>query len=185
MSTRPATKNIACPFWCKQTKKCTVQQKGLFIPLEDHVDLYCTSNNYPNCLQYSHQVSGQLQFADETIHSFINRRRFVRIKLQRQVTLVRTSSTNDPTEVTNQAQTLDLSLGGMRLATEKPLHSDSVVQFSFDDETMPDHMLTGSGYIAWCNKQIDEPGYQAGIVFGEKQVSKEIGSYLNSIRNRL
>jgi len=154
--------------------------------MEDHVDRYCTTNNYPNCLQYSHQVSGQLEFADESINAFVNRRRFVRVKLQRQVTLMKTGMADDPTIFHNKAKAriLDLSVGGMRLATEMPLQNDSEIQFSFD-ERKSEQMFSGKGYIAWCNKQIDEPGYQAGIVFGEKKFSKEIGSYLSSLRGQV
>lgn len=153
--------------------------------MEDHVNLYCTSSNYSNCLQYSHQVSGQLQFADENINSFINRRRFVRIKHQHQITFFKTPIVEEySSHVHDKAKTLDLSLGGMRLATETPLQNDSIIQFSFDGADA-DQPLSGSGYIAWCHKQIDEPGYQAGIVFGEKSFSKEIGFYLNSLRNQL
>jgi len=152
--------------------------------MEDHVDRYCTTDNYPNCLQYSHQVSNQLQFADENIYSFINRRRFVRIKLERQVTLIPTGVIVDRHNLHNKARTLDLSVGGMRLTTEMPLQNDSEIQFSFD-EIQSEQMLAGKGYIAWCNKQIDEPGYQAGIVFGEKNFSKEIGSYLSSLRGQV
>jgi len=67
------------------------------------------------------------------------------------------------------AETLDVSSDGMRLHTSVPLVNDTVIQFTFND-TFPEPLKTGAGLVEWCKKQLDGPGYQAGISFHSKGI---------------
>ena len=66
-----------------------------------------------------------------------------------------------------RGQTIDVSKSGMRVAIDKPLLHDALVQFSFDD-SFPLKIHEVTGQVEWCNKQVDEPGYQAGLSFQDK-----------------
>ncbi len=60
---------------------------------------------------------------------------------------------------------------------KNPWDNDMVVQISFDDATSQSlHEVTG--HIEWCNKQIDEPGYQAGVSFRGDRIIEAMGHYL-------
>ena len=180
MSDRPATKYICCPYWSLETRKCRVQRAGLFIPLEDHVEVYCRTGRFPQCIQFSHHTTSQLLLADKLARSDNNRRKHQRIRIEHNVTLAKLSDQNRSVRIMNTAKTLDVSIGGMRLTTTTPLQSEGTIRFCFE-ETLPDHYVAGTGHIAWCNKQIDEPGYQAGVIFDGEGLVQAMGSYLAAI----
>jgi len=70
-----------------------------------------------------------------------------------------------------------MSQGGMRMVTDTKLADNAQIQFSFDD-SLPQIFNDITGQVEWCNKQLDEPGYQAGISFTEPHIIEAIGSYL-------
>lgn len=76
-----------------------------------------------------------------------------------------------------EAKAIDLSKGGMRMAIDTPLTDSTMIQFSLD-ETFPQILNDITGQVEWCNKQIDEPGYQAGISFKEAHIIEAMGNYL-------
>lgn len=76
-----------------------------------------------------------------------------------------------------KAETIDMSKIGMRLHTDIPLTSDTVIQFSFN-ERFPKALRTGAGLVEWCNKQIDQPGYQAGISFQSSRIVDAMDNFL-------
>ena len=50
------------------------------------------------------------------------------------------------------------------MSTKNPLTHDSLVHFTFD-ESFPETLHEVTGQVKWCNKQLDETGYQAGSIF--------------------
>ncbi len=76
-----------------------------------------------------------------------------------------------------EAKTIDMSKGGMRMAIDTPLADNAMVQFSLN-ESFPQTLNDITGQVEWCNKQIDVPGYQAGISFKEAHIIEAMGSYL-------
>lgn len=145
--------------------------------MDDHVEIYCTTKDYSQCLQYNQQTTNQLLLIESTRRSLQNRRQHERFELHQDITLVKLFDTDHIVRISTNAKTLDMSRAGMRLSLETPLQSDGLIRFSFDD-VHSDQILTGKGHIAWCNKQIDEPGYQAGVVF-------EGGSWLRRLVHSL
>lgn len=77
------------------------------------------------------------------------------------------------------AYTLDVSKIGMRLKTDIPLVNDSVLQFAFDKKS-PYSSKSGTGIVEWCNKQIDAPGYEAGISFQTDNIIDAVEKWLRS-----
>ena len=174
-----------CPFWSPASLKCRLCSEGLFIPLEDHIEAYCTTVEYPMCLQYNLSSKSFLHStAMNRAAGYDNRRRYRRVEGLHRITLVRLNSSGKvASHFAVQATTLDLSLGGLRLQAEEPLINDTVVQFSFDDLS-PEFSLTGTATIRWCHRLIDTPEYQAGLAFCGTHTTEAIGMYLGVHKNQ-
>ena len=174
-----------CPFWSADSNKCRVCKDGLFIPLDEHILAYCTSKDHHHCLQYSLHAPKDKQEGDESRNKADNRRQSMRIQLSDQIQLVKMIKSGEIIQhLAEKAEALDMSKIGMRLQTNVPLISDSVVQFAFD-KSFPATLRTGAGIVEWCNKQIDTPGYQAGISFQSNWIVEAMDVFLENrlIRN--
>ena len=172
--------NHICPFWSIESKKCRVCKDGLFIPLEDHIAAYCTSKDYYNCLQYSLHAPKNIK----TVNITTNRRQSLRVLVSNQIQLLKLiQSDKIVQQLSEKAETLDVSAIGMRLQTNIPLLNDTVVQFAFNDN-FPAALKSGAGLVEWCNKQIDTPGYQAGISFQSAKVVEAMDNFLMTYLSR-
>lgn len=177
MGTISNKNKIICPFWSVESKKCSVCNDGLFIPLEEHISAYCTSKDHHHCLQYSLHAPKKNTASEDSV-STANRRQFLRVKLNNKIQLLKMISSGEIVQhISEKAETLDISKIGMRLHTDIPLISDTVIQFAFND-TFPSALRTGAGLVEWCNKQIDQPGYQAGISFQSSRIVDAMGNFL-------
>lgn len=164
-----------CPFWSTESKKCRVCNDGLFIPLQEHIVAYCTSKDHHYCLQYSLHAPKSQESRDDSI----NRRQSRRVKLSNQIQILKLIKSGKVMQkLEEDAETLDLSTIGMRIHTSVPLVNDTVIQFSFNG-TFPEPLQTGAGLVEWCNKQLDAPGYHAGISFQSKWIIDAINNLLN------
>ena len=168
-----------CPYWSPISLKCSICTDGLFIPMDDHIEVYCKTEEYPMCLQYnlSHD-----SINPSTAHSgplpSKNRRHYERVESTHRITLVRLSSSGKTaSHFSTMANTIDLSMGGLRLRTHEPLINDTVVRFSFDD-SVPDLLQSGTATIKWCYRMIDTAEYQAGLAFRSNQTMEAMGMYL-------
>lgn len=178
MATRDLPHIENCPFWSMLSMKCRICKGGLFIPLDNHIEAYCKTPDFPKCLQYSLHPENHLEIIAKESRKESNRRNFFRIAACHKITLVKLiHSGTVVSHFSTFAKTLDLSSGGMRLTTAKPLTNDSVVQFSFG-ESFPQDLHEGTGLVAWCSKEIDDPGYQAGISFQEDHLKEAMRLYL-------
>lgn len=145
--------------------ECQLCQEGLFLPLDDHIEVYCKTPHYTQCKHCILHSEKHSLLMDKQRQAPWNRRRYERIETCNKVTLVELLSSGQPlTHSSIIGQTVDLSKGGMHFTTEKPMVKGTIVQFSFD-RNFPENLQEGKGQIAWCNKHIDEPGYHAGISF--------------------
>lgn len=151
---------------------------GLLIPLDDHVDVYCNAPNYLHCLQYSCQVENKKETLADGIELSKNRRKFRRLSTSHKITVTKVTGASETVpQVTTLASTLDVSKEGMRLSTPVPLANGTVVQFFIHDSSSED-LQSGIGQITWCNKYVDEPGYQVGVLFQRKSYIEAMGDYL-------
>jgi hypothetical protein len=159
-----------CPFWSAASVKCTICDNGLFIPLDNHAEAFCKTSRFPACMQYALYSENHIYLQEKVRKSEENRRKFLRIESSHAITLVKIFTPSDLLpRLPLGLQTIDVSRSGMRVATDKPLLHDALVQFAFDDSfPLKIHQVTGQ--IEWCNKQVDEPGYQAGVSFKGNQV---------------
>ena len=158
--------NKNCLFWSTESKKCRVCNDGLFIPLEEHIVAYCTSKDHYHCLQYSLHVPKSKQNRDDSI----NRRQSLRVKLTNQIQILKVVKSGKVIQqLEENAETIDVSSVGMRLHTNVPLVNDTVIQFSFNGAFLGP-LKAGAGIVEWCKKQLDAPGYHAGISFQSKWI---------------
>lgn len=168
-----------CPFWSEALKKCHICQGGLFIPLDDHIEAYCTTLSYPQCAQYSLERNQQHPQQDPHQAFAQNRRQFPRTQACWKITLVQLSTSNIiGSHFSDIAETIDLSRTGMRLTTRKPLPDSALLSFSFD-HSFPKTPDDSIGEVMWCNKEIDSPGYQAGIAFKDDTTKEAVAAYLD------
>jgi hypothetical protein len=171
----------SCPYWSPISLKCSLCNEGLFIPLENHIEIYCRTEAYTMCMQYS--LSSEFyrpSLAENTAAPRDNRRRHIRMEDRQRVTLVQLNrSETVASHVSTPARTIDLSLGGLRLQTAEPLVNDTVIRFSFDD-LAPDFPLAGTAIVKWCHRLIDSPEYQAGLAFSNEQTAEAMGMYLGT-----
>ncbi len=171
-----------CVHWSALAWKCGKSEGGIFIPMDDHIEQFCLSENCYNCPQLQTQDKAQPHSIN-----WENRRKNKRIYTQKPLTLSTAALPYFEPEFQQQqeifhteklpAKTLDISAGGMRLLADAPLSEHSFIEFSFD-KSFAKQLKRAKGKVQWCNKQIDEPGYQMGIAFAESQTSKAIGRYL-------
>lgn len=155
--------------------KCTLGKSGIFIPLDDHVEAFCITPQFSACAHYSLFSENQIKNVRKSEE---NRRKFMRIETTHKITLLKILEPDKPeSPFLASANTLDLSKGGMRVATEKALLHDMLIQFSFG-ESFPQILHDVTGQVEWCNKQIDEPGYQVGVSFKEDNVIEVMGRLL-------
>jgi hypothetical protein len=169
-------KQSGCPYWSLPAMKCLVSHDGLFIPFDDHIEMFCTTSEYCHCLQYIGHTEKREQLLRRVIQEKINRRQHQRVQAEYRLSLTRRLSSSDRDSIT-LATTLDLSRGGMRIHTDMPLVGDALMQFCFD-HSFPAEVPEGVGHVAWCHKEIDQAGYQAGITFQGNHIVEAIDAYL-------
>lgn len=121
----------------------------------------------------------QLEISGKRKKSLKNRRKYTRIEAAHKVTVDKvTKSDQQLASFSIVARTLDLSKGGLRLATDNPLESNTLVKLLFG-APFPESLHSATGEVSWCNKQIDEPGYHVGISFKNEKVMRAMGDFIN------
>ena len=120
----------------------------------------------------------QICLLEKVRKSEVNRRKYLRIETSHDITLVKIfKPKQSESELSYKAKTIDVSSGGMRMAIINPLTHDSIVHCSFDN-SFPPALHEVTGIVEWCNKQIDEPGYQAGLSFKGDDIVEAMRRYL-------
>jgi hypothetical protein len=121
-----------------------------------------------------------IQMSDELkLDSATNRRAHVRVKENRQITLVRLNdSGNIVSHQPEKANVLDLSMGGMRVNSRELLLNDSLVQFNFLDENLPPQLQSGIAKVRWSCPIHHNTQFQMGLAFQSDQTMKAIGEHL-------
>lgn len=179
MVSSPRIKQKQCPYWINITRKCKIDRGGLFIPQEDHSEVFCTTSLYPRCLQFKMESENQLAIVEKRNKTLKNRRKHLRVHASYKVVIDRILQPDQAkVDCLATVRTLDLGMGGLRLATDNPLENNSIIHLLFGN-TFPDNLQSATGQVLWCNKQIDEPGYQIGISFKNDELVEAMGNFLS------
>lgn len=152
---------------------------GLYIPMPEHIDMFCSSPKYTLCHQY---IRG-CELLQDTAKKFGyivdgGRRRFRRVDDRTPLRVSLCDKDRRPLELLDEnAITIDLSLGGMRLQSSRELPRDTLICFEFDSGfTVPD--LAGVGEVKWCEPKNGSSLFQAGLAFSDFRMTQAIGSHL-------
>ncbi len=172
---------VKCPFWSTGSKKCGIAKDGLFIPLDDHVEAFCKTSHFSACSQYTLYSENQICLLERVRKCEENRRKYMRIATSHDITLVKIfKSKRLKSQISYRAKMIDVSKEGLRMAIKEPLIHDMMVHCSFDDsdDSFPQGLHEVIGRVEWCNKQIDEPGYQAGLSINGDDILEAMGGHL-------
>lgn len=167
-----------CPFWLAASMQCGICNGGLCIPMDDHAEVYCKTPLFSACMQYTLHSEKQIYLLKKIRKSEENRRKYLRIETSQDITLVKIFKSGKlVSHFSFNAKTIDVSKGGVRMVTKKPLVHDTMVQFFFD-APLPQALHQIIGQVEWCNKRAEKPGYQAGVSFLGDHIIEAMGRYL-------
>ncbi len=184
MSSQNPKCHIKCPFWSAESRKCTVGNSGLFIPLDDHVEAFCKTLHFTACTQYALHSENQICLLEKVRKTEANRRKYMRIPTTHDITLVKIFKSKQlESQFSYTAKTIDVSQSGLRVTINNPLIQATTVYCSFDD-SFPQALHEVTGRVEWCNKQVDEPGYQAGLSFKGDCVVEAMEDFLGQQHNQ-
>jgi PilZ domain len=170
-----------CPFWSSSGQTCKIRNEGLFIPLGDHIEVYCKGTEYPLCKQFALIEQAQIETRKaEQLVKGADRRHDPRIKSTHRLTFIRLSDSGHAICIQpSAASTLDLSSGGMRMTTRELLMHDSIIQFQFV-APFASTVQAGLAKVKWCMPAGNNPFYHAGLSFQSDHVIQAVDQYLGS-----
>jgi hypothetical protein len=168
-----------CPFWSPLGQTCKIRNEGLFIPLGDHVEVYCKGSEYPLCKQFALLERAQTATGEAlTAYDKADRRHSPRIKSNHRLTFIRLSDSGHAIcPQPSAANTLDISTGGMRMSTREVLMHDSIIQFQFVPP-FDSNIQSGLAKVKWCMPVNNTLFYYTGLSFQSDHIIKEIDAYL-------
>jgi len=163
----------ACPHWSRQGQSCLLSQGGVYLPVMEHIGVYCEGGNFTSCAHYMEKVLHADTGA--AVDKSQNRRKHRRVPARFSFRL--TERTSDALAldnlVDNVATTVDLSSGGIRFESYRALPKGAEVSFALDG-TFSNPPLYGTGQVKWCRSLDDAPLYHAGISFSDKVVGAAV-----------
>lgn len=165
-----------CPHWSRQDRSCLLSQDGLYLPVTEHVEIYCEGGNYSSCTYYM----GKAIDSDTGVveGKGLNRRHYRRVPGRFSFRLAECAGDDLDRLIDDAAITVDLSRGGIRFESYRALSEGAEVLFSLngDFSNVP---LRGIGQVKWCRSLENAPIYHAGISFSDNVVADAISNRFN------
>jgi len=153
-------------------------QGGIYLPMPDHVAMFCMTSNFLQCPQY---VQGRELLKVKTPEYACvtegSRRRFRRVSEHLRMTLAMCGDSGEQLDIIDDAAvTVDLSAGGVRIESMRSLPKQGRVTFKFAEGSgLPSWM--GIGEIRWT-KVASESRFQSGVAFVDSRTKQAIGAYI-------
>ena len=171
-----------CPYWAlESSSECGIAKGGMYIPMPEHVKMFCLSTNHFKCSQYikgCEVINGQNETEANEFLGTVDRRRLRRYPEQLYLDLVVCDRNTGLSAMNScKAKSLDVSLGGIRIESPEEFTRDSVVSFMLDPEFSSDELL-GVGEVKWCVPKKDSGKYEAGVAFSNYSTSESMREYL-------
>ena len=184
-----AKKDNCCPFWDKHDKKtCRLVESGLFIPTREHILHFCENESFVQCYHYVGKSVPQEKLVRKSKNRPLpNRRLYTRIPTREKLSVSRYSMANETNEdiIDSQAMAVDLSLGGMQIETNKEIHLNQIISFSFDENFQPPG-FKGKGEIRWIQQaKSQEFPSNAGLAFVDNETTNTVKSHLMGMGEKL
>ena len=171
-----------CPFWSGDNiEECGISKGGMFIPMPEHITMFCTSVNFPKCKQYIRGCGPATEHEKKHNNNSLNesdRRRMRRFPEQIYLDFIINDTNSTGTSGRNyKAKTIDVSLGGLRIESYNELRADSIISFILNPEFSEKELL-GIGEVKWCKPKKSTNKYESGISFANFSTSEGIRQYL-------
>ncbi|MEW6218455.1 MAG: PilZ domain-containing protein [Thermodesulfobacteriota bacterium] len=166
-----------CPYWDLRRHDCMMTGAGVFIPLPDHIDAFCRTLEFASCKHFRRSCELQRARAEERGILFTDgRRRYPRLPSRVSVALAAANGNGQGQILADQAHTVDLSIGGMRVETPTSLPAEKMVLFTFG-EGFARPAFQGLGQIRWADR-VPDGTFQAGVAFLDYQTSQAVSQHL-------
>lgn len=168
-----------CPYWSGTCQECRMAKGGVYLPMPEHVGLFCCTKSFIQCHQYI-LGCGVIREVVEQYRSLEqdNRRKFSRVKEEVPLSISVNSATGcaDAPELIS-AITLDMSLDGMRIQTQVALPAEEQVFFEFDNEfSVPN--WKGMAQVRWSKKAHGADLFEAGMAIVDNESFHAIGQHI-------
>ncbi len=168
-----------CPFWLNIARRCTASADGLFIPDENHITGYCTSQEFTLCTWYRRELQPQnVAVSGATV----NRRNHSRIPVRYPVVLRYANQAPDNHRPgSGMVDTINFSNGGLQVVSPQPLFASTLVRVIYGSfaETAPHEDLV---LVRWCHYHQDTMNYRAGLSFHSQLTGKNRRLYGSLLR---
>ncbi len=160
-----------CPHWAPDDRRCLLSCSGLYLPVQEHIDIYCRGGNYASCSQFINCVD--VDNKNTADHQGVNLRRFSRVPARFSFRLAAREADDVNRIIDDAATTVDFSPGGIRFESYRSLEKGARVIFSLNGE-FAEPPLQGIGQVKWCHSLENAPLYHAGIAFADPEVAHAI-----------
>ncbi|RUM39160.1 MAG: hypothetical protein DSY70_06340 [Desulfobulbus sp.] len=162
--------NTICPSWSLSTRSCRLSNDGLYLPVAEHVGMYCEGGGYLSCPQSINFNSLSGPTSKHREERRCSRRTPVRLFAR---VTERFEEMNQAGE--GAAVTVDVSPEGLRVELCRPLAEGVEILFSLEHgpSNSPVH---GIGRVQWCRSMENASLFHAGI----KVTDPAIGSVMQT-----
>jgi len=168
-----------CNFLCLgDGQACTMTKGGVYLPLPEHIEMFCKTPYFTDCHQYirGNKLSSTSDLNESLRHN--GRRQFRRVPDMLSLILSDCDISGAPCQlIDDQAFTIDLSPGGLRLESRKKLTPNHLIAFTFG----PDFSLSnigGVGQIRWSCESDQPDVFHAGLEFRDHATKQVIGHHM-------
>lgn len=161
-----------------EEQACSMTKGGIYIPLSEHIEMFCKTPHYIECEQYILGNKLKREFPYEEYYFDNGRRQFRRIPDILALTLSSCDESGRPCQILDaNASTLDLSPGGMQLQSSRNLLMNNLIAFTFGPHfSTPNH--TGVGQICWSSPANTPDTYNAGLSFIDASTKQVLGQHM-------
>ncbi len=172
-------KKDCCNYLSENQLECLVTKGGLYIPMPEHIELFCKGDNYVQCHQYIMGCEECRESAKKFGHILDeSRRRYRRVREHLSLQLSNCNESGEILDVLDQeAFTVDLSLGGFRFETHHEIPAKKRIAFSFGKDFSSPSWL-GFGEVRWTKPLDYTDTFQSGLTFTDSQTFQAIGKHM-------
>lgn len=153
-----------CPYWSAISKACLLVKDGLFLPVQEHITAYCTSQYYLSCQHFQRLATSQNERQQEG-QLPDNRRRSVRVPRYHIFRFSEITPANQSLENRQEESwTIDVCEHGLRFASYRHLTPDSMIRFSLEGEERLSP-TQGNARVIWSRPLESTALFHTGIAF--------------------
>ncbi len=166
-----------CPSWSFSTKSCLLSTDGLYLPVAEHIGVYCEGGGYLSCPQSMNLHAA----AEADCRLAAERRRTRRTPVRLFTRIIECPSTTQrEQDISGAAVAVDLSPDGIRVELCQSLAEGTNIMFSLDAASSgtPVH---GSGQVRWCRSMDNSSFFHVGIQLTDKAAAAEIARRIDQI----